>query len=116
MLTQATPGRQAGEQPAGAANPRPGGPVHGATRQAGGRLQDARHTGSLPKEQEEPDPQGRGVLTKDDLRSCLRTLGHNPTEQQLWRFMARVDVDHSGSLDFQVVRLFVWQRRDLAGV
>jgi hypothetical protein len=23
-------------------------------------------------------------------RSCLRTLGHNPTEQEMWRFMAQV--------------------------
>jgi len=46
------------------------------------------------------DTKGNGFLTKDDLRSCLRTMGHNPSEQQLWKFMARVDVDHSGSLDF----------------
>ena len=23
-------------------------------------------------------------------RGCLRTLGHNPTEQEMWRFMAQV--------------------------
>eukprot|EP00091_Calanus_sinicus_P012370 TRINITY_DN27929_c0_g1_i1.p1 TRINITY_DN27929_c0_g1~~TRINITY_DN27929_c0_g1_i1.p1 ORF type:complete len:159 (-),score=54.35 TRINITY_DN27929_c0_g1_i1:93-569(-) len=43
----------------------------------------------------------KGFLTKSELRSCLRTLGHNPTEQEMWRFMAQVDVDHSGTLDFE---------------
>ena len=28
------------------------------------------------------------------------SLGHNPTERELWSLMAQVDVDHSGTLDF----------------
>jgi len=47
------------------------------------------------------DHEGNGFLTKHQLRSCLRMLGHNPTEQEIWRFMAKVDVDHSGTLDFE---------------
>jgi len=43
---------------------------------------------------------GKGFLSKTELRSCLRTLGHNPTQEELNRFMAKVDVDHSGALDF----------------
>jgi hypothetical protein len=31
-------------------------------------------------------------------RSCLRTLGHNPTEQEMWRFMAQVG-DMQGGKD-----------------
>ena len=37
------------------------------------------------------DRSGRGFLTKDDLLGCLRTLGHNPTERELWSLMAQVD-------------------------
>jgi len=55
------------------------------------RLQDAFH---------HHDQDQKGFLTKPELRDCLRTLGHNPTEQEMWRFMAQVDVDHSGTLDF----------------
>eukprot|EP00092_Neocalanus_flemingeri_P032674 GFUD01035539.1.p1 GENE.GFUD01035539.1~~GFUD01035539.1.p1 ORF type:complete len:451 (+),score=169.82 GFUD01035539.1:105-1457(+) len=55
------------------------------------RLKDAFH---------HHDQDIKGFLTKGELRSCLRTLGHNPTEQEIWRFMAQVDVDHSGTLDF----------------
>ena len=36
------------------------------------------------------DEDMKGFLTKTELRSCLRTLGHNPTEQEMWRFMAQV--------------------------
>lgn len=47
------------------------------------------------------DDGGKGYLSKSELRDCLRTLGHNLTEQQVWKFMAQVDVDHSGTLDFE---------------
>jgi hypothetical protein len=30
------------------------------------------------------------ILEELTRRSCLRTLGHNPTEQEMWRFMAQV--------------------------
>jgi len=43
----------------------------------------------------------KGYLSKSELRDCLRTLGHNFTEQQVWKLLAQVDVDHSGTLDFE---------------
>ena len=63
--------------------------------------QSAEHLAQLKEIFQLHDTEGRGLLTKDQLRSCLLSLGHNPSHRQLWRFFAIVDVDHSGLLDFQ---------------
>ena len=67
------------------------------------------------------DVDNKGFLTKTELRESVRTLGHNPTEQELWRLLAQVwprvtchvsrdtcheadvqvDVDHDGTLNFE---------------
>ena len=67
------------------------------------------------------DGDNKGFLTKTELRESVRTLGHNPTEQELWRLLAQVwtrvmchvlnvtcheadvqvDVDHDGTLNFE---------------
>ena len=36
------------------------------------------------------DVDNKGFLTKTELRESVRTLGHNPTEQELWRLLAQV--------------------------
>ena len=36
------------------------------------------------------DVEKKGYITKTELRESFRTLGHNPTEQELWKLLAQV--------------------------
>ena len=36
------------------------------------------------------DVDKKGYLTKSELRESFRTLGHNPTEQEVWKLLAQV--------------------------
>jgi len=45
------------------------------------------------------DKNGDGTISVDELRVVLRSLGHNPSEQQIQESFARVDTDNNGHLN-----------------
>ena len=42
---------------------------------------------------------GKGYLTKKEFKESVRMMGYNPTEREVWKMMAIIDVDHSGTVD-----------------
>ena len=46
------------------------------------------------------DKSGDGFLNSKELGELMRSLGRNPTEEEIFNLMAEVDVDHNGKLDF----------------
>ena len=46
------------------------------------------------------DKNGDGFINGKELGFMLRSLGRNPTEEEVFNLMAEVDVDHNGKLDF----------------
>ena len=46
------------------------------------------------------DKSGDGFLNSKELGELMRSLGRNPTEEEIFHLMAEVDVDHNGKLDF----------------
>ena len=44
---------------------------------------------------------GDGFISARELGVLMRTLGRNPTEEEIYNIMAEVDVDHNGKLDFE---------------
>ena len=47
------------------------------------------------------DKSGDGFLDSKELGELMRSLGRNPTEDEIFNLMAEVDVDHNGKLDFE---------------
>ena len=47
------------------------------------------------------DKSGDGFLDGKELGELMRSLGRNPTEDEIYKLMAEVDVDHNGKLDFE---------------
>ena len=47
------------------------------------------------------DKDGDGTITTKELGTVMRSLGQNPTEDELQEMILEVDVDGSGSIDFQ---------------
>ena len=43
-----------------------------------------------------------GYICSKELGSLLRTLGYNPTESEVFKLMAEVDVDHNGKVEYLV--------------
>ena len=41
-----------------------------------------------------------GYICSKELGSLLRTLGYNPTESEVFKLMAEVDVDHNGKVGY----------------
>lgn len=46
------------------------------------------------------DKDGDGTITLSELASVMRTLGQQPTEDELQVMMSSVDVDQNGVIDF----------------
>jgi len=46
------------------------------------------------------DKDGDGTITTKELSCVMRSLGQNPTEQELLDMINEVDMDGSGSIDF----------------
>ncbi|XP_045186056.1 uncharacterized protein LOC123544056 isoform X2 [Mercenaria mercenaria] len=46
------------------------------------------------------DRDGSGSITAKELAIAMRSLGKNPTDEELERMMTEVDVDGNGELDF----------------
>ena len=46
------------------------------------------------------DKDGDGTINTKELGTCMRSLGKNPTEEELQDMINEVDVDGNGSLDF----------------
>ena len=44
-----------------------------------------------------------GYICSKELGSLLRTLGYNPTESEVFKLMAEVDVDHNGKVGVLLV-------------
>ena len=42
-----------------------------------------------------------GYICSKELGSLLRTLGYNPTESEVFKLMAEVDVDHNGKVGLE---------------
>ncbi|XP_053402127.1 neo-calmodulin-like [Mercenaria mercenaria] len=47
------------------------------------------------------DKDGDGTITADELGTVMRSLGQRPTEEELKKMMAEIDVDKNGTIDFQ---------------
>ena len=47
------------------------------------------------------DKSGDGFLDSKEMGELMRSLGRNPTEEEIYNIMAEVDVDHNGKLDFE---------------
>jgi hypothetical protein len=43
---------------------------------------------------------GDGFISAKELGVLMRTLGRNPTEDEIMNIMNEIDVDHNGKLDF----------------
>lgn len=57
----------------------------------------------------------KGYLTKMELRESVHTLGYNPTDRDTWKMMAKIDVDHSGTVDlmeFSNITSLIWKDHD----
>ncbi|EED17074.1 troponin C, putative [Talaromyces stipitatus ATCC 10500] len=46
------------------------------------------------------DKDGNGEITAEELRDVMRSLGQNPTESELQDIVNELDVDHTGTIDF----------------
>jgi len=46
------------------------------------------------------DKNGDGFISARELGVLMRTLGRNPTEEEIMNIMNEIDVDHNGKLDF----------------
>ncbi|KAF2729460.1 regulatory protein calmodulin [Polyplosphaeria fusca] len=46
------------------------------------------------------DKDGNGVITAEELGDIMKSLGQNPTEAELHDMISEVDVDNTGSIDF----------------
>ncbi|KAK5048921.1 hypothetical protein LTR84_005342 [Exophiala bonariae] len=46
------------------------------------------------------DKDGSGTITAAELGDIMKSLGQNPSESELQDMINEVDVDHSGSIDF----------------
>jgi len=55
------------------------------------------------------DKNGDGFISARELGVLMRTLGRNPTEEEIMNIMNEIDVDHNGKLDFSE---FVIMMRD----
>lgn len=45
------------------------------------------------------DIDGSGIISRKEFRNVVRSLGHNPSEEQINLLMAKVDVDGNGMID-----------------
>lgn len=45
------------------------------------------------------DIDGSGIISRKEFRNVVRSLGHNPSEEQINLLMAKVDVDGNGVID-----------------
>merc|ERR1712080_222212 len=45
------------------------------------------------------DIDGSGIISRNEFRNVVRSLGHNPSEDQINLLMAKVDVDGNGMID-----------------
>ncbi|XP_052767250.1 uncharacterized protein LOC128208014 [Mya arenaria] len=46
------------------------------------------------------DREGKGSITVDDLKAVLRSLGKNPSDEELVEMIREVDDDESGTIEF----------------
>ena len=47
------------------------------------------------------DKDGDGTITTKEIRTVMRSLGQNPTEDELQEMINEIDVDGHGIIDFQ---------------
>lgn len=47
------------------------------------------------------DKDGDGCINNKELKTVLRSLGHNPSKEELEVFTTLVDEDRSGTIDFR---------------
>jgi calmodulin len=46
------------------------------------------------------DKDGDGCITKEELGTVMKSLGHNPTETELYDMINEIDEDGNGTVDF----------------
>lgn len=56
------------------------------------------------------DSDGGGSIDCQELGSCLRALGQNPSETELQTMIDEIDQDGSGSIDFEEFLIMVTKR------
>jgi calmodulin len=57
------------------------------------------------------DADGSGTIDTQEMKLLLEAIGENPTEEELFRFMADVDEDGTGEIEFaEFLRAFEKQR------
>ena len=47
------------------------------------------------------DKDGDGTIDASELGTVMRSLGQNPTESELTDMINEIDIDHSGTIDFE---------------
>ncbi|KAH8693870.1 putative calmodulin [Talaromyces proteolyticus] len=53
------------------------------------------------------DKDGNGDITAEELGEVMHSLGQNPTETELQDIVNELDVDHTGTIDFQEFLAFM---------
>ncbi|KAM7482894.1 hypothetical protein LguiB_007477 [Lonicera macranthoides] len=62
------------------------------------------------------DQNGDGVISSNELGSVMKSLGQNPTEDEVQSMIKEVDADHSGTINFtEFLNLMAKKMKD-AGV
>ena len=57
------------------------------------------------------DADGSGSIDSQEMKQLLEAIGESPTEEELFRFMAEVDEDGRGEIEFsEFLRAFEKQR------
>ena len=49
----------------------------------------------------EYDEDGSGTIAENEMRRVCRELGEHVSRERLGEILSKIDVDHSGALDFQ---------------
>lgn len=59
------------------------------------------------------DKDGDGTISAKELETILKSLGTNPTEQELQDMIKEVDVDNNGTVDFsEFLTMMAGQMKD----
>ena len=51
---------------------------------------------------------GSGTISTKELLSVMRSMGQNPTEDELLALVMEVDINGDGTIDFEVTPLYLY--------
>ncbi|CAB4059104.1 CALM [Lepeophtheirus salmonis] len=65
---------------------------------------------SVEGEKENNAINGDGYISAKELGVLMRTMGRNPTEDEILNMMNEIDIDHNGKLDFAEFTIMMHER------